>query len=108
MTFWEFIYSLLGGGTLVGMLSAFLLFINNKKGHDIDWYDRAIVQVKELDAQIVTLEAIIKELNGNLQHEREEKEKLQSVLKKMENTIIVLKNELDDFKKKGSNKNEKN
>lgn len=105
MTFWEFVYSLLGGGTLVALVSALLLFVNNKKGHEIDWYDRAIVQVKELDAKIKELEAIIAKLNDSLKSERDEKLKLQELVREMEFIIKGLKIQIEgkiEDKKKGS------
>lgn len=107
----EFLQSWLGGGTIVGIVSAVLLYKSSKKGRDIDWYDRAINQVKDLDKEVSELKDIIKSLNGDLAHEREEKEKLQGVVKKLESIIsglkIQIEDKIEDSKKKGSIENEK-
>lgn len=100
----EFLQSWLGGGAIVGILSAYLLYRSNDKGRDIDWYDRAILQVKELDAKIIELEKNIKKLNGTIQSEREEKQKLQALVRDMEYIIKELRVQMEDrleSKKKG-------
>lgn len=112
----EFFKSWLGGGTIVGLFSAILIWKSNKKGRDIDWYDRAIVQVKELDAKIIELEKIItklediiSKLNDKVLSEKHEKERLQEVVKQMQDVIISLKQQLEENKevtKKGSGENE--
>lgn len=113
MTFLEVIVEFknwIGGGTAVGILSAVLIYRSSKKGRDIDWYDRAINQVKDLDKEILELKEIIRSLNSEVIFERAEKIKLQGVVEKLENIIFGLKSQLEDkkedTKKKGVIDNE--
>lgn len=109
MTFLEVIVEFknwIGGGTAVGILSAVLIYRSSKKGRDIDWYDRAINQVKELDKEIIELKEIIKSLNSEVVFERTEKIKLQGVVEKLENIIYGLKIQLEDKKEDTKKKGE--
>lgn len=113
MTFLEFVLEFknwIGGGTAIGLLSAVLIYRSSKKGRDIDWYDRAINQVKDLDKEVMELKEIIRSLNSEVIFERTEKIKLQSVVEKLENIIFGLKAQLEDkkedTKKKGVVDNE--
>jgi len=88
----------LGGGLVVGIFSAILIYKSSKKDRDIDWYDRAINQVKDLDKEVNTLKEKIESLNFTLQIERTEKKELQILVKKLELIIAELKEKIESHK----------
>lgn len=108
MTFLEVIVEFknwIGGGTAVGILSAVLIYRSSKKGRDIDWYDRAINQVKDLDKEVEELKGVVKELNGIIRslnsevtEERTEKIRLLGVVAKLEEVISGLKIQIEEKK----------
>lgn len=97
--FTDFLQSWLGGGAIVGIFSAVLIYKSSKKGRDIDWYDRAINQVKDLDKEVSDLKERINSLNVSLVAEQKEKHELQDVVKKLEYIISVLKAQIETEKK---------
>lgn len=107
----EWLQYLIGGGGLVGLLSIVLQYQSKKKGSDIDWYDRAVEQVKSLDKEIDELKVEIKDLKAELYKEKRNKFEMERIIKKLEETVSELETQLGEHRKimeKGKNNGNNN
>ena len=90
--------ALLGTGFLVGIISAWVTFKNNKSSNELEWYDRAIKEIERLEerlekayTQLDDLEEELREVEGQLVVEKKVNSRLTDENKVLSNTIIELK-----------------
>lgn len=107
----EWLQYLIGGGGLVGLLSIVLQYQSKKKGSDIDWYDRAVEQVKSLDKELDEIKTEVRELKAELYKEKRNKFEMGKIINRLEDTISELEKQLGEHRKimeKGKNNGNNN
>lgn len=106
--------ALLGTGFLVGIISAWVTFKNNKSSNELEWYDRAIQEIERLEerlekayAQLDEMEAELKEVEGQLDVEKKVNSRLTDENKILSDTIVELKSIIREIQTELDNLNRK-
>lgn len=95
----EVLLGMLGSGAAISLIGIILQVWQKQKGTDIDWYDRAVGQVKAQDEVIQQLKKakeLLREENLLL---REENRELKSVIENIENLLEELEQENEEAKR---------
>lgn len=111
----EFITNaLLGTGFLVGIISAWVTFKNNKSSNELEWYDRAIKEVERLEerlekayTQLDEMEAELREVEGQLDVEKKVNSRLTDENKILSDKIVELKTIIREIQTELENLNRK-
>lgn len=103
----ESLLFLLGGGSIATVIS--VLFQNYQKRQDnkIDWYDRAVAQVKVMDENVKELKQLLQESQDKNKELTKENIELQRAIMKMEISIDRLKDELLNYEKQARSRSQK-
>lgn len=103
----ESILFLLGGGSIATVISVLFQHFQKKQDNKIDWYDRAVSQVKELDENVKELKELLQESQDKNKELTKENIELQRAIMKMEISIDRLKDELLHYEKQNRSRSQK-
>lgn len=94
---WQYIFlTLLGGGTVGGILSAILTFISTRSSNNISLLDRAYKEIERLDGIIHSLRSELAKTDSKLKQSEEIRKDL---LKQLDQALWDLAEAKDKFKK---------
>ena len=103
----ESLLFLLGGGSIATVISVLFQHFQKKQDNKIDWYDRAVAQVKEMDENVKELKELLQESQDKNKELTKENIELQRAIMKMEISIDRLKDELLHYEKQARSRSQK-
>lgn len=102
----ELLLGLLGGGSFVSLVTAFLQYRQKQNGSDIEWYDRAVAQVNMQDETITRLKAYIDKIEQENRRLGNENDDLKDIIEELEDLVMEMEKEkmrlihdLEEYKK---------
>ena len=76
----QVINALFGTGFLIGLISLWLTFKDNKSKRKIDWYDRSIKEIERLESKLSAMETRLTMMQAELDSKEDELEDTQKKL----------------------------
>lgn len=76
----EIVNALFGTGFLIGLISLWLTFKDNKSQRRIDWYDRSIKEIERLETKLSAMETRLTMMQAELDSKADELEDAQKKL----------------------------
>lgn len=81
---------LLGGGSLATIIVAWFQYRAKTKGGEIDWYDRAVDQVKTQDETIRRLKEYISDLEEKVRELEKQNDDLLDLVEELEELVMEM------------------